>query len=39
MPEIPSFNDFATVSLSFPRQETIPNPVITTRFIGGPLIQ
>ena len=33
MPDFPSFSAVVTVSLSLPRQETIPIPVITTRFI------
>ena len=36
IPDLHSRKDSVTVSLSLPKQETIPIPVITTRFIAYP---
>ena len=36
---MPYRSDLVTVSLSLPRQETIPSPVITARLIDSPLIK
>ena len=38
MPEFPFVSESFTVVLSFPKQETIPNPVMTARFISFPII-